>query len=171
MSGKGVQVFVIMGVAGSGKTTVGNALAARLQCPFYDGDDFHPPANVAKMATGVPLDDADREPWLASLAALIQRHLQQDQSAVLACSALKRRYRDLLRINEKVKFIFLEGDFDLIMRRIANRQDHYMRPEMLRSQFEALEPPDSDEALLASIDGPVDTIVADILQQLDSEFG
>jgi carbohydrate kinase (thermoresistant glucokinase family) len=156
-------VYVVMGVAGCGKTTVGQALARHLGCPFYDGDDFHSPANVAKMASGIPLDDADREPWLASLAELIRDHLGKGESAVVACSALKRRYRDQLRVNQRVRFIFLDGDFDLIWQRMQARQDHYMKPEMLRSQFEALELPEGEEAIRIPIDRSLDEVLALVL--------
>jgi carbohydrate kinase (thermoresistant glucokinase family) len=157
------RFFVIMGVAGSGKTTVGIALAKYLKCPFYDGDDFHSPENVAKMASGLPLDDGDRAPWLASQAKLIQEHLDRGDTAVLANSALKKRYRDQLQVNDLVQFIFLDGDFDLIWQRMQARQDHYMKPEMLQSQFEALEPPEEDEAIKIPIDQTVDDILAQIV--------
>lgn len=157
------RVFVVMGVSGCGKTTVGEALAAHLNCPVYDGDDFHSPEKVAKMASGIPLDDSDRAPWLASLAELIQGHLDRGETAVLASSALKKRYRDQLRVDDRVQFIFLDGDFDLIWGRMQARQDHYMKAEMLRSQFEALEVPDEDEAIKVSIDQSVDEILAQIV--------
>ena len=144
---------------------MGEALAAHLSCPFYDGDDFHPPQNVAKMAGGIPLNDADRAPWLAILAALIQEHLDRGETAVLASSALKKRYRDQLRVNDQVQFIYLDGDFDLIWGRMQDRQDHYMRAEMLQSQFEALEEPDEDEAIKVPIDQSVDDILAQILHK------
>jgi gluconokinase len=159
------RFFVVMGVSGCGKTTVGEALAAYLSCPFYDGDDFHPPQNVAKMAGGIPLDDADRAPWLAILVALIQEHLDRGETAVLASSALKKRYRDQLRVNDQVQFIHLDGDFDLIWQRMQTRQDHYMRSEMLQSQFETIEPPDEDEAIKVPIDQSVDDILAQILHK------
>ncbi len=152
-----------MGVSGCGKSTIGQALAAQLDSPFYDGDDFHPPENVAKMAGGVPLDDSDRAPWLATLAGLIQEHLDRAQMAVLACSALKKRYRDQLRVNDQVQFIYLAGDFDLIWGRMQARPGHYMKAGMLHSQFTALEPPTPVEALEISINQPVDEILAHIL--------
>lgn len=158
--------FVVMGVSGSGKTTIGFALAEQLDCPFYDGDDFHSPQNVAKMARGIPLNDDDRAPWLANLAALAQDHLEREETAVLASSALKKRYRDQLHINDRVQFIFLDGDFDLIWQRMQARHDHYMKPEMLRSQFEALEPPDEDEAIFMAIDQSVEDILAQILYKM-----
>ncbi|MFN2253831.1 MAG: gluconokinase [Candidatus Promineifilaceae bacterium] len=162
MNDRTVCFYVVMGVSGCGKTTVGEALAAHLNCPFYDGDDFHSPENVAKMASGVPLNDADRAPWLASLADLIRDHLARGETAVLASSALKKRYRDQLRVDDRVRFIFLDGDFDLIWGRMQARQDHYMKAEMLRSQFEALERPDENVAIRIDIDQDV----SDILQQV-----
>ena len=162
MNDQSVRFYVVMGVSGCGKTTVGEALAAHLNCPFYDGDDFHSPENVAKMASGVPLNDADRAPWLASLAGLIRDHLARGETAVLASSALKKRYRDQLRVDDRVRFIFLDGDFDLIWGRMQARQDHYMKAEMLRSQFEALERPDENVAIRIDIDQDV----SDILQQV-----
>ncbi|MFN2163120.1 MAG: gluconokinase [Candidatus Promineifilaceae bacterium] len=162
MNDRTVRFYVVMGVSGCGKTTVGEALAAHLNCPFYDGDDFHSPENVAKMASGVPLNDADRAPWLASLADLIRDHLARGETAVLASSALKKRYRDQLRVDDRVRFIFLDGDFDLIWGRMQARQDHYMKAEMLRSQFEALERPDENVAIRIDIDQDV----SDILQQV-----
>ena len=162
MNDRTVCFYVVMGVSGCGKTTVGEALAAHLNCPFYDGDDFHSPENVAKMASGVPLNDTDRAPWLASLADLIRDHLARGETAVLASSALKKRYRDQLRVDDRVRFIFLDGDFDLIWGRMQARQDHYMKAEMLRSQFEALERPDENVAIRIDIDQDV----SDILQQV-----
>ena len=155
-----------MGVAGCGKTTIGQALADYLNCPFYDGDDFHSPENVAKMASGKPLDDADRAPWLASLAELIRQHLDRGETAVLGCSALKKRYRDQLRVDDRVRFIYLDGEFDLIWQRMQGRQDHYMKPEMLHSQFESLELPGEDEAIVVPIDRSVDDIMALIIQAI-----
>ncbi len=158
------DVFVMMGVSGCGKTTIGQALADRLNCLFYDGDDFHPPENVTKMSSGIPLNDADRTPWLARLAALIEQHLAEGETAVLACSALKKQYRDRLQVNDRVRFIYLEGSFDLIWQRMQARANHYMKSDMLRSQFEALEPPAADEAVTIFIDQDVTEIVAQILQ-------
>lgn len=158
------RLFVVMGVSGCGKSTVGRALAARLNCPFYDGDDFHPPENLTKMASGVPLDDTDRAPWLARLAALLREHDARGETAVLACSALKKAYRDQLRIGEQVQFIYLEGSFDLIWQRMSVRADHYMQPAMLQSQFAALEPPAPTEAMVISVDQDIENIVTQILQ-------
>lgn len=156
-----------MGVSGCGKTTVGARLAERLGWPFYDGDDFHPPANKAKMGAGIPLDDSDRAGWLAELAELIRSHAADGRSLVLACSALKQRYRDQLRVVPDVRFVHLQGSYDLILARMQARADHYMKPEMLASQFAALEPP--DDALTVDITAPPEALVEQILQALSGE--
>jgi gluconokinase len=158
------RVYVIMGVAGSGKSSIGRRLATALGASFYDGDDFHPPANVAKMAAGQPLVDADRAAWLSRLRVLIVTCLAQDKAVVLAASALKRAYRAQLRAGDsRVQFIFLQGSYGLIQARMAARRGHFMPAALLRSQFATLEPPGADEALLVGIDRPVDEIVALIL--------
>ncbi len=152
-----------MGVSGAGKSTIGRALAAELACDFYDGDDLHPEANVAKMAAGQPLDDDDRAPWLAALAALLADHVRSRTPVVLASSALKRAYRNQLRVDDAVRFVYLDGSPDLIRQRLEQRTGHFMKPEMLASQFASLEPPDHSEALWVSIDQPIDDIVAAII--------
>ena len=158
------RFFLIMGVSGSGKTSVGKALAEQLGWDFYDADDFHPPENVAKMAKGIPLDDSDRAPWLASLHNLIASSLQADRPGVLACSALKERYRQqLMDDNPDVQLVYLKGSYDLIWSRMEQRTDHYMKPHMLKSQFDALEEPQN--ALIIDIALPVDEIVQQILAQ------
>jgi gluconokinase len=116
------------------------------------------------MAQGIPLDDADRAPWLARLAALIREHVNRGETAVLASSALKKQYRDQLRVSQRVQFIYLAGSFDLIWQRMQARQNHYMKADMLRSQFEALEPPDATEAITIPIDQDVGAVLAQILQ-------
>jgi gluconokinase len=127
-----------MGVSGSGKSTIGEPLAARLGVPFLDADEFHPPVNVAKMASGTPLTDADRWPWLA----LLNEKLKKEKSAVLACSALKQSYRDALaRGLADCRFVHLRGNLELIRERLATRQHRYMPASLLESQFAALEPP------------------------------
>ncbi len=134
--------IILMGVSGSGKTTIGRVLAQHLNCPFYDGDDYHPPANVAKMAAGIPLDDEDRAGWLASLVGVIRAGLERGADGVVACSALKEKYRAVLRVDPaRVKFFYLKGSYETIMQRMAERGEHYMKPAMLRSQFAALEEP------------------------------
>jgi gluconokinase len=140
-----MMFIVLMGVAGSGKTTIGRQLSAELGWKFYDADDFHPAANVEKMARGVALDDADRVPWLDALGALIRDSLERGESAVLACSALKASYRDYLLLDERVKLVYLKGDFKLIRERLAGRRGHFMKPAMLDGQFNALEEPGAEE--------------------------
>jgi gluconokinase len=139
------MILVVMGVTGSGKTVVGSALAQALGWPFLDGDDFHPPANVAKMASGTPLVDADRWPWLDRLAAEAGAILARGGSAVLACSALKQVYRDRLaacaKAPDDVRFVYLKGDFDTIAARLAARKHRYMPASLLASQFATLEEP------------------------------
>jgi gluconokinase len=150
-----------MGVSGAGKTTIGRSLAGELGWPFLDGDDFHPPQSVAKMAAGVALDDADRWPWLDSL----NQQLKQQQSAVLACSALKESYRQrLTRGVGQFRFVYLHGSFELIAARLAQRRHRYMPAALLRSQFEALEPP--AQAIAVDVAGEVRTSVAVIAAQL-----
>ncbi|MEW6086533.1 MAG: gluconokinase [Chloroflexota bacterium] len=160
------RFFIIMGVSGSGKTVVGKALAQTLGWDFFDADDFHPPANVAKMAGGIPLDDSDRAPWLAALHDLISSSLKADKPGVLACSALKERYRQrLLEGNDGVQIVYLKGSYDLIWSRMEKRTDHYMKPHMLKSQFEALEEP--AYARTMAISKSVDDIAQEILKEME----
>jgi len=135
-------VVVLMGVSGSGKTVVGQALAAQCGWPFLDGDDFHPEANVAKMAAGIPLADDDRWPWLDRLAREIAAIGERGGNAVLACSALKRAYRDRLARAGGVVFVHLKGDYETIAARLATRSHRYMPPDLLASQFATLEEPE-----------------------------
>jgi gluconokinase len=166
----GARALVVMGVSGSGKTTVGRLLAKRLDWEFADADRYHPPANIAKMAAGVPLDDEDREPWLLSLRELIDERLAAGQSLVLACSALKRRYRQVLGdADDRVEFVYLKGSRELIRRRMQERSAHYMKPEMLDSQFEALEEPEN--ALVCEIDAPPAELARRVARALGLEDG
>ena len=142
--------IVITGVAGAGKTTVGKLLAKNLGWQFYEGDDFHPAANVEKMRRGEALTDADREPWLDALRALIQSSLENGENGILACSALKRHYRARLRVNEHVVFVHLTATPELIERRLKQRKNHFMNPSLLESQFATLETPESALTLDAS---------------------
>ena len=135
------MVVVLMGVAGSGKTTIGRGLASALGWRFYDADDYHPRANVEKMSRGVPLNDDDRRPWLQALHDLIAASLARDEHAVLACSALKESYRAYLLFDERVRLVYLKGDHELIAARLQQRSDHFMKPQMLDSQFATLEEP------------------------------
>ena len=158
-------ILVLMGPMGCGKTTIGEMLADRLDRPFYDGDDFHPPENVAKMRAGVALTDADRIPWLQRLHAEIQLWLQQEISAVLACSALRQSYRDMLGIDQKsVIGVYLKGSFELIRQRIRRRQHRYMPDELLRSQFDTLEEPRG--GVTVDISASPAQIVSDIIEGL-----
>jgi len=156
---------VLMGVAGSGKTTIGRALAAELGWKFYDADDFHPPANVAKMAGGTPLDDADRLPWLDTLRALVSDSLERGESGVLACSALKANYRGHLLIDARVKLVYLKGNFHLIQQRLAERRGHFMSAAMLESQFAALEEPEQEFHI------DIDTTPDEIVRAIRLRFG
>jgi gluconokinase len=157
-------IAVVMGVSGAGKTAIGEALARELGWRFIDADDYHPEANVAKMAAGQPLDDADRWPWLDRLNTL----LKQEKQAVLACSALKERYRSRLAEGiGRIEWIYLKGDFDLIHSRLAQRRHRYMPATLLESQFAALEPP--ARAITVDVSEDVATCVSAILAKLSSK--
>jgi gluconokinase len=157
------MIVVVMGVAGRGKTTIGKLLAEHLACEFLDGDDYHPPGNVAKMAAGTPLADEDRWPWLARLNAL----LRERQSAVLACSALKQAYSEQLTPGlERCEFVFLHGSFDLIRARLEQRRHRYMPASLLASQFATLEPPAG--AIAVDVAAPPERCVEAILATLGS---
>ena len=162
------RALIVMGVSGSGKSTVADALAKRLGWRYEDGDRFHPPGNVAKMSAGHPLTDQDRLPWLQAIADEIDRVCGEGERAVIACSALKRAYRDiLLHGRADVRFVFLKGTQDLIAGRMAARKGHFMPPDLLASQFRTLEPPAAGEhPITVSIDAPVAAIVDDIIHQL-----
>ncbi len=134
--------IIFMGVSGCGKTTIGKQTARALNLPYYEGDDFHPKSNIKKMSQGNPLTDEDRDAWLEKLSQLIQSKLDHGESGVLSCSALKQQYRERLNVDpQKVHFIYLKGSYDLILKRLSARTDHYMPPALLRSQFETLEEP------------------------------
>lgn len=154
--------IVVMGVSGSGKSTVGAALAQRLRVPFADADDFHPPANVAKMSSGEPLDDDDRYPWLEAIGEWLAAH---PCGGVMSCSALKRKYRDQLREHcGEIEFVHLYGSTEVIGKRQASRPGHFMPPSLLASQFKTLEPLEPDERGVTidvdqNIDGIVDSYV------------
>jgi gluconokinase len=156
-------VVVVMGVSGSGKSTVGARLAERLGWDLAEGDAFHPAANVAKMAAGQPLTDADREPWLAAVAAWIDTELQAGRRGVITCSALKRSYRDRLR-RADVRFVYLRVPRAELERRLSNRPGHFMPASLLASQLDALEPPGADETAVTvdanDVEQSVDSIVA-----------
>jgi gluconokinase len=157
--------MILMGVVGAGKTTVGSLLAQKLGWHFADADNFHPAANVEKIRRGIPLDDSDRAPWLAALHDAILHWNAEGQNAVLACSALKRKYREELRV-DGVRFVFLRGDFELIEQRLRTRRGHFASDSILKSQFEDLEKP--DDAITVEIDKTPDAVVSEIIGKLKS---
>lgn len=161
---------VVMGVAGSGKTTVGRELAIALGLAFVDADDLHPAANVAKMAAGTALDEADRAPWLAAVTGVLAA---AEEGVVLACSALRRAHRDTLRRAGHVGFVFLDVDRAEATARAATRPDHFMGPEMISSQFAALERPDASETDVVTVDAarPVSDVVASIERSISRRPG
>jgi gluconokinase len=157
------QVLLVMGVSGSGKTTVGALLADRLGWPYAEADAFHPAANVAKMAAGHPLTDGDRWPWLRAIGAWIDGQLSRGERGVVTCSALKRAYRDVLR-RPGVQVIYLRGGREVIARRMAARHGHFFRADLLDSQFADLEEPSPEEGvLIVPIDGTPDEIVEKVM--------
>ena len=160
------RVVVLMGVTGSGKSTIGRLLSQVLGWKYYDADDFHPPANVAKMRSGIPLNDDDRKPWLETLRDLIRQCLERGENAVLACSALKESYREFLVLNERVRLIYLKGNRELLKERLASRRGHYMNPALLDSQLDTLEEPKFGYTLDISLSP--DEIVKDIRSYLNT---
>jgi gluconokinase len=159
------MIIVLMGVTGSGKTTVGKKLAERLGWQYFDADEFHSPANVEKMKSGVALNDEDRKPWLKSLQRLVRTKLAEAQPAVLSCSALRQSYRDMLRLDARVRLVYLKGDYDLIKERLRARSNHYMNPALLDSQFATLEEP--EDALTLDVESPPESIVETIKKHFD----
>ena len=167
--GNTLCALIVMGVSGSGKSTIAAKLAERIGWRCEDGDRFHPASNVAKMSAGHPLTDEDRWPWVQAIADEIDRVSEAGDRAVIACSALKRAYRDILVHSRKdVRIIYLEGSQQLIADRLAKRKGHFMPAGLLDSQFKTLEPPTPDEnPVTVSIDAPVDAIIDDIVRKLD----
>jgi gluconokinase len=160
-------IVVLMGVSGSGKTTVGRRLAADLDWDFLDADDFHSAANREKMARGLPLTDEDRSPWLAALAETLAARARSGRGAVLACSALRESYRQRLHIDPAVRFVYLKGDAETIRQRLEGRRGHFFNAALLASQFAALEEP--RDALAVDIAGPFEATVEDIKKGLGLE--
>jgi len=164
------MVIVIMGVSGSGKTVVGESLATQLGWTFEDADNWHPPANIEKMRSGVPLTDDDRRQWILSLRDAIQKWIADERDVALACSALRERYRVVLREadpnGESLRFVYLKGTYEEIDRRLRSRAGHFMPESLLKSQFAALEEPGPAEALTVDVNQPVSEIVAAIMQGL-----
>jgi gluconokinase len=163
------MVVVVMGVSGSGKTTVGRALAARLGWQFTDADDLHPKANVDKMRRGIALTDDDREPWIRAVERTIDDHVARRVDLVLACSALRRRHRDVMRAHVDagdLRFVLLDGSYELIDARMRARAGHFMPEALLRSQFDTLERPAPGEALVVDVAPPVPDVVDAIVKGL-----
>ncbi|CAI0815607.1 Thermoresistant gluconokinase [Serratia fonticola] len=159
MAGKSI---ILMGVSGSGKSTIGAAVAREIKAKFIDGDDLHPRANIQKMASGQPLNDEDRAPWLQRLNDAAYSLNHKNESGIIVCSALKRRYRDLLRKdNDNMVFVYLKGSFETILARLQARSGHFMPTELLKSQFEALEEPGADEKDVICVD--IDTDVEGVV--------
>ncbi|HXN85127.1 MAG TPA: gluconokinase [Candidatus Binataceae bacterium] len=159
------MIVVVMGVSGAGKTTIGRLLADQLGWEFLDADDLHSPENKRKMSHGVALSDEDRAPWLASVRDLIEKNIASDADAVIACSALKRSYREKIVVDPaKVKIVYLKGSRELIAQRIAQRRNHFMNNSLLDSQFDALEEP--HDAITVNISGTPQAILASILEKL-----
>ncbi len=159
------MITIVMGVSGSGKTTVGILLAQSLNWDFSDADDFHPSANIEKMSRGIPLEDADRLPWLLQLQAAIDRWLLENKNVVLACSALKASYREMLfRDQQQMKIVYLQGSFHLLATRLKTRENHYMKADLLLSQLDTLEEP--EEAIIIDASQPLELIVRQIKNHL-----
>ncbi|MDF0716177.1 gluconokinase [Muricauda sp. 334s03] len=160
----GKNVIVVMGVSGSGKTEIGKLLSEKLSRPFFDGDDFHPEANVKKMSSGRPLNDEDRKEWLIAINKLAVEH--RHKGAIIACSALKKNYRSLLRagMGNCMAFVYLDGSFELIKSRLEKRKGHFMPMNLLQSQFDTLEPP--SKAIIVSIEESPAKIVKKVLKEL-----
>jgi len=168
MAAGAVRAIIVMGVSGSGKTTISQALAARTGFAEADGDDYHPAANVEKMKAGIPLTDDDRWPWLSAIASAIDRYADDNMPVIIACSALKRSYRDVLvHGRNDVRIVYLKGSADLIAQRLKQRSGHFMPPQLLDSQISTLEPPQPGEHMLTvDIDAPVECIVDKIIAAL-----
>ncbi|MGE6109498.1 gluconokinase [Aeromonas sobria] len=166
MAGKSI---IVMGVSGSGKSTVGAQVAEALGAKFIDGDDLHPRANIQKMAGGTPLNDEDRAPWLERIRDAAYSLEQKNEVGVIVCSALRRRYRDQIREgNQAVQFLFLDGEYDLILARMKARHGHFMRESMLQSQFDTLERPDAEPGVhRIDIDGSLDQVIARAVHALE----
>ena len=160
-------VAIIFAVSGAGKTIIGKLLALDLGWKFYEADDYHPQSNVEKMKSGHPLNDRDRQPWLKSLREVIERCLDTGENAVLACSALKRKYRSQLRVNDQVTYVFLHGDKSQVAKQLEKRRGHFMNPKLLDSQFADLEEPEADEGVITvEIGRSPQDVVEEIISKL-----
>lgn len=159
------MIVLVMGVAGSGKTTIAKMLAETLDWKFSDADSFHPPANIEKMSQGIPLDDADRAPWLQAIRSAIEGWLEEERNVALACSALKAAYRQYLGCDQpQVRLVYLKGSFELLQSRLAQRPDHFMKQNLLQSQFDILEEP--AEGIYVEASQPPELIVQQIRTNL-----
>ncbi|WBL24086.1 gluconokinase [Zunongwangia sp. HGR-M22] len=163
-----MKVYIVMGVSGSGKTTIGREIASTLEIPFFDADDYHPAANIEKMKKGIALNDEDRKAWLKSLAENIEKW-KDNEGAVLACSALKKKYRAALSHNlkEYVVFVYLYAEYELIYKRMMARKGHYFKPELLKSQFETLEEPKN--AIKVEVNKEIPETVSEVISKIKSE--
>ncbi|WP_445619408.1 gluconokinase [Kushneria sp. Sum13] len=160
--------ILIMGVSGSGKSTIGEAVAEKTGCEYIDGDQYHPPANIEKMTKGVPLTDDDRQGWLEALADLFAQHRQENKSVMIGCSGLKKSYRDILRQGDpELIILFLDGSYDTILQRMEERQ-HFFSPQMLRTQFDTLQAPGSDEAISIDISKSFDSVIDQCVSELEA---
>lgn len=167
------QSIILMGVSGSGKSTVGTAVAHEINAKFIDGDDLHPRANIQKMASGCPLNDEDRAPWLERLNDAAYSLSHKNETGIIVCSALKRRYRDALRAgNEGIVFLYLKGSYDVILQRLQARAGHYMPDTLLKSQFETLEEPGEDETdvIRVNIDHQIEGVVSRCVTALNNKM-
>lgn len=161
------MIAIVMGVSGSGKTSIGQLLAKELNWDFSDADSFHSKANIEKMSQGIPLDDADRLPWLQAMQTAIDCWLQEQKNVVLACSALKASYRQILvRDPKRMQVVYLKGSFELFAERLEKRQQHYMKKELLRSQFDILEEPKPETAIIVDASQPPQAIVQQVRKSL-----
>lgn len=165
------KVFIVMGVSGTGKSTVGQAVASRLNFKFIDGDDLHPRANILKMAQGQPLNDIDRQPWLERISDAVFSLSHKNEQGIIVCSALKKQYRDQIRQgNPHLQFLFLHGSFELILDRMQQRAGHFMKAEMLQSQFNTLELPHNEpDVIEIAIDRPFDEVVNACVQAVSAD--
>ena len=160
------MIFVIMGVSGSGKTTIGKAVSNKFGWKYYEGDEYHPVQNIEKMKNGIALNDEDRLPWLLYLRTIIEEAVNRNENIVITCSALKEAYREVLKVNNDVKFVYLKGSYDLIKKRMEERTNHFFKPEMLKSQFEALEEP--VEAIKIDITKSTESIIKDVIDKVNA---
>lgn len=162
------QILIVMGVSGSGKTTIGTGLALALGWSYIEGDQFHPKANVEKMARGISLNDEDRSAWLDELRSEIEKCFEEQRPAVLACSALKNSYRERLRVDERVQFVFLNIPYETARERMSKREGHFMPVSLLDSQFETLQQPDSSNSINVDAQQSPDQIVKEVIARIQN---